>query len=58
MFWKYNMEMFKVLEIIPRKSKYNFRLEYKVTNGKYIKYIDRETFLKGETFIWESLEEI
>ena len=40
MFWKYNLEMFKVLEIITRKSKYNFRQEYKVTNGKYIKYID------------------
>ena len=51
MFWKYNMEMYKVLEIIPRKSKYNLRLEYKVTNGKYIKYIDQEEFLKGETIL-------
>ena len=51
MFWKYNMEMFKVLEIIHRESKYNYRTEYKVTNGKYIKYIDQKTFLKGETII-------
>ena len=42
------MEMFKVLEIIHRKSKYNYRTEYKVTN---IKYIDQEEFLKGESFI-------
>ena len=51
MFWKYNMEMFKVLEIIHRESKYNYRTEYKVTNGKYIKYIDQEEFLKGETIL-------
>lgn len=57
MFWKYNMEIFKVLEIIHRESKYNFRVEYRVTNGKYIKYIDQETFKKGESFIWENLQE-
>jgi len=51
MFWKYNMEMFNVLEIIYIESKYNYRTEYKVTNGKYIKYIDQEEFLKGETIL-------
>ena len=51
MFWKYNMKMFKVLEIISIKSQYNHRTQYMVTNGKYIEYIDQKTFLKGTTII-------
>lgn len=51
MFWKYNMKIFKVLEIIERKTTCDRRLEYRMTNGKYIKYIDREEFLKGETIL-------
>ena len=38
MFWKYNM---KCSFGIIHENKYNYRTEYKVTNGKYIKYIDR-----------------
>lgn len=42
---------YRVLEIVKYNTGCDKRLEYRVTNGKYITTLSREEFEKGEVFV-------